>query len=79
MNQEHTPAPASKPPMTSLPPVRISSVPPPGPLMCFACVTATCQHRRCDGMIPAVTSFEGTALCLDCASATVDGLRSLSR
>lgn len=57
---------------------RALDVPPAGPLVCFACVTATCRHQRCVGMIPAVTTFEGTALCFDCASASVEGLRAQS-
>lgn len=36
--------------------------------MCFPCVVAICGHRRCDGVIPALTYFEGTALCQDCAA-----------
>ena len=44
-------------------------------VMCFACLTLTCRHQSCAGTVPAITSFEGTALCRDCARAAVDGLR----
>lgn len=52
------------------------SAPLPTVPMCFACMTATCRHKHCGGMVPAITYYEGTALCLDCASATVDGIRA---
>ena len=49
--------------------------PPPGPLVCFHCVTNTCGHsaavKQSDvhggGMMPAVTAYQGTLLCMDCA------------
>lgn len=78
MHDKATEAPASVPPLTSMPPTaretRDMSTLPVGPIMCFACVTATCRHSGCGGMIPVLTYFEGTALCMDCAAATVDGL-----
>lgn len=48
---------------------------PAGPLMCFPCVTGTCGHSpgvfrsevHGGGFVPAVTTKDGTALCLDCA------------
>ena len=46
--------------------------PPPGPLMCLRCVTATCWHVRCDGNAPALTMLSGTSLCGDCACREVD-------
>jgi hypothetical protein len=41
----------------------------PAPLMCYFCVTRSCQHRHPPGQgyIPAVTLITGTALCRDCA------------
>jgi hypothetical protein len=49
---------------------------PAGPLMCFRCITGTCGHParvvtssvHGGGMLPAVTTKDGTALCLDCAT-----------
>jgi hypothetical protein len=49
---------------------------PPGPLMCFRCLTGTCGHParvvtssvHGSGLLPAVTTRNGTALCLDCAT-----------
>ncbi len=46
-----------------------------GHLMCFRCVTDTCLHSprvksrsvHGGGMVPAITTLGGTALCLDCA------------
>lgn len=49
---------------------RFSSAPPVAPIMCFPCLTASCKHRdRSHGgdLIPALTYFQGTTLCLDCA------------
>lgn len=58
-------------------PERDLSTPPPLAVpLCFACLTATCRHRRCEGDIPRITYYEGTALCFDCAAATVDGLKA---
>lgn len=56
MNEETTAAP------------RDLSVPLAAPPKCFPCVAAICGHRHCDGTIPALTYFEGTGLCQDCAS-----------
>jgi hypothetical protein len=58
--------------------------PPPGPLTCFACLTNTCPHSPATrassvhggGYVPAVTTFEGTALCQDCAMQTAQTLTS---
>lgn len=73
MHDKAIEAPESMPPLTSMPDMSVPTV---RPILCFACVTATCRHRHCDGIIAALTYFEGTALCQDCASATVDGLRA---
>lgn len=47
----------------------------PGPLMCFPCLTNTCDHSskvkassvHGGGMIPAITALRGTLVCMDCA------------
>lgn len=58
-------------------PQQIEVGPPPVlPLMCFPCVTGTCGHRdqlgsaHGGGLVPALTTKDGTALCLDCADKT---------
>jgi len=38
-----------------------------GPLTCFWCLIAACAHQRCEGTIPAVTAYNGTLYCFDCA------------
>ena len=50
--------------------------PPAGPPVCFPCVTGRCGHSPAvlassvhgGGLVPALTCFQGTALCLDCAT-----------
>jgi hypothetical protein len=54
---------------------------PAGPLMCFHCATNTCSHSRNvkqssvhgGGLVPAMTAYNGTALCLDCATRATEG------
>lgn len=49
--------------------------PPPGPLVCFPCLTNTCDHApevklssvHVGGYVPAVTALRGTLVCRDCA------------
>jgi hypothetical protein len=51
----------------------LTGPPPAGPLMCFMCLTGACNHEdhlspaHGGGLVPAITTFSGTALCLDCA------------
>jgi hypothetical protein len=49
------------------------SVRPVLPLMCFRCVTAACRHEDCPGNIPALTAYQGTLLCADCAELVAAG------
>jgi energy-converting hydrogenase Eha subunit B len=57
--------------------------PPAGPLVCFPCACGQCLHsadtRRSSahggGLVPAITTWLGTALCLDCAMDPPPALR----
>ena len=45
-----------------------AAVPPVALVACFGCAAGACGHEDCDGTVPMVTYFEGTALCRDCAA-----------